>query len=485
MNSSVLLRGVSAGALLLAFASDALAQQALPTIDVGGGHRAPATRGPGAPTGEPARQSASDGSHRNLPSKPKTPEEGYVVRDASTAPRPTSQSGKRRCRSMSCRGRSWSTRTTRPSRRRWRMCRACARTTTNWRLQLQDPRLPEPLHLPQQPRHSGDGNPACSTPPISNESRCLKGPASVLFGRAEPGGLINLITKQPLDSPRYVVEQQIGSFDHYRTQWDFSSPIAQVPGLAYRVSGAYQNNGSFRAFQGAESACSLRRSSAIVRPTGRSSRSTPNILGQSAQSDIGVPTIGPRPAPIPLSRSFQEPNDPRDRIENFNISYKFRQNLNEDWKITNRFLYAAAPIFDKPNITPLCSRRSASTRMGARCNVSANTRTRGAEPSRPTLTWKANLTRSAGNTHFSWGSTISTPTTTITSVMVPRLIPLTFSIRSTEPCRPWPIGMPGSDQISNFTRRFSRDRKGFMFRTMSPGSTGCMCSSACDTTSPT
>ena len=80
----------------------------------------------------------------------------------------------------------------------------------------------------------------------------LKGPASVLYGRMEPGGLVNFVTKRPLDREQYRIEQQIGSYDHYRTQWDLTAPIEEIPGLAYRFSGAYQNNRSFRTFQRGE-----------------------------------------------------------------------------------------------------------------------------------------------------------------------------------------------------------------------------------------
>jgi iron complex outermembrane receptor protein len=38
----------------------------------------------------------------------------------------------------------------------------------------------------------------------------LKGPGSILFGRAEPGGVINLVTKQPLSTPYYSVQQLWG-----------------------------------------------------------------------------------------------------------------------------------------------------------------------------------------------------------------------------------------------------------------------------------
>ena len=84
MNSSVLLRGVSASALLFAFASEcAHAQQALPTISIGGRQRPPSTHVSGPPTGEPA--TSDSGPSSNFPSEPKTPAEGYVVNDAITA----------------------------------------------------------------------------------------------------------------------------------------------------------------------------------------------------------------------------------------------------------------------------------------------------------------------------------------------------------------------------------------------------------------
>jgi iron complex outermembrane receptor protein len=180
----------------------------------------------------------------------------------------------------------------------------------------------------------------------------LKGPASTLYGRAEPGGLISIVTKRPLDQPRYVVEQQIGSYDHYRTQWDFSTPIASTSGLATRISGAYQNSGSFRKFQGGDRV--------FVAPvvSYRPSEWTEftvdtQFLSNRTQSDIGQPPLGPYgnlPWPLPNNRSFQEPNDPRDRNDTYSISYNLRQNLNEDWKVTNRFLYTESWL-GKPMIS--------------------------------------------------------------------------------------------------------------------------------------
>jgi len=45
----------------------------------------------------------------------------------------------------------------------------------------------------------------------------LKGPAAMLFGHLEPGGIVNLVVKRPLDTPYYWVQVQPGSFGLTRT----------------------------------------------------------------------------------------------------------------------------------------------------------------------------------------------------------------------------------------------------------------------------
>jgi iron complex outermembrane receptor protein len=353
MNSSVLLRGVSASALLFAFASEcAHAQQALPTISIGGRQRPPSTHVSGPPTGEPA--TSDSGPSSNFPSEPKTPAEGYVVNDAITATktdipiRETPVSVNVVPKQVMI---DQNNTTVQEALENVPGVRSNNNELEGYNFKI---RGFQSLNIYRNNLSFGNVSPGILDTANLERIEVLKGPASVLFGRAEPGGLINLVTKQPLDRARYVVDQQFGSFSWYRTQWDFSSPVAEVPGLAYRVSGAYQNNGSFRGYSGGGERV-LVAPVVSYRPSAWTELTLEGqYSGQKAQSDVGIPTIGPRPAPVPLSRSYQEANDPRDRLESYLVSYKLRQNLNEDWKVTNRFLYAAAPIFDKPNITPLC-----------------------------------------------------------------------------------------------------------------------------------
>lgn len=72
----------------------------------------------------------------------------------------------------------------------------------------------------------------------------LKGPASALSGKGEPGGSINIVTKAPLDHFHASGEISYASFDTWRGSFDIGGPAAD--GIAARVIGVYQAGDSFR-----------------------------------------------------------------------------------------------------------------------------------------------------------------------------------------------------------------------------------------------
>lgn len=74
----------------------------------------------------------------------------------------------------------------------------------------------------------------------------LKGPGSILYGRAEPGGIINMVTKKPQAEQRTEVQQQAGSWDSYRTTIDTMGTFTADKSLLYRVNVAYEDADSFR-----------------------------------------------------------------------------------------------------------------------------------------------------------------------------------------------------------------------------------------------
>ncbi|MGF1566530.1 MAG: TonB-dependent siderophore receptor [Nodosilinea sp.] len=74
----------------------------------------------------------------------------------------------------------------------------------------------------------------------------LRGPASVLFGQGEPGGIINLVPKRPLGEPFYDVSASVDSFGSYDGTVDLSGPITSDSTLRYRLNLSYENFDSFR-----------------------------------------------------------------------------------------------------------------------------------------------------------------------------------------------------------------------------------------------
>jgi iron complex outermembrane receptor protein len=72
----------------------------------------------------------------------------------------------------------------------------------------------------------------------------LKGPASALSGKGEPGGSINIVTKAPLAHAHASAELGYGSFDTWRAVGDAGGPLSET--ISARMVGAYQTTDGFR-----------------------------------------------------------------------------------------------------------------------------------------------------------------------------------------------------------------------------------------------
>ncbi|WP_207531842.1 TonB-dependent receptor [Desertivirga arenae] len=67
----------------------------------------------------------------------------------------------------------------------------------------------------------------------------IKGPASSLFSTASPGGVVNIVTKQPLFTKKYEVQATYGTYNQYRLMADATGPLSSK--LAYRFIVGYEN----------------------------------------------------------------------------------------------------------------------------------------------------------------------------------------------------------------------------------------------------
>lgn len=65
----------------------------------------------------------------------------------------------------------------------------------------------------------------------------LKGPASILYGQAQAGGLVNLVSKMPTAAPLHELGFEFGNFAHLESTFDFSGPLDAEGKYLYRITG--------------------------------------------------------------------------------------------------------------------------------------------------------------------------------------------------------------------------------------------------------
>lgn len=76
----------------------------------------------------------------------------------------------------------------------------------------------------------------------------LKGPSGLLYGKSEPGGLVNMVSKKPTTETHASLSQDIGSDDHSRTVLDVSGSLNEEQTLRARAILAKESYGSWRKY---------------------------------------------------------------------------------------------------------------------------------------------------------------------------------------------------------------------------------------------
>ncbi|WP_298965475.1 TonB-dependent siderophore receptor [uncultured Methylobacterium sp.] len=159
----------------------------------------------------------------------------------------------------------------------------------------------------------------------------LKGPASVLYGRGDPGGLINIVTRQPTFAPSAEASIQGGSFGFRRVQGTVSSALPGVENFAGRVSFAAQTDPTFRNFGDRDNSRFFVAPAFTWNP-GPDTRVTfiGEFTRQDSQYDEGLIARNGRVPLGDISRYYGTPNSRYNANSNFGtlkIEHDFNENL--------------------------------------------------------------------------------------------------------------------------------------------------------------
>jgi iron complex outermembrane recepter protein len=202
----------------------------------------------------------------------------------------------------------------------------------------------------------------------------LRGPASVLYGQGEPGGLVNLVTELPTSEPYYALNAAVGNFSFYSPSVDLSGPLNSEGTIGYRLNARYQNSGTFVDFVGFERA--------FVAPVFQFELGPDttlvlegSYLRDSRQIYPGLPAVGtvlPNPlGDIPRSRYLGEPDFSNVTYQIFDVGYRLEHQFSENLTLRNAFRLEIADVLNRDliGLGPLLAdnrtvRRNASTTTG-------------------------------------------------------------------------------------------------------------------------
>lgn len=166
----------------------------------------------------------------------------------------------------------------------------------------------------------------------------LKGPASILYGALEPGGIINYVTKKPQPVASYSIGQQIGSEDFFRTATDITGPLTEDRSLLYRFNAAYTNTDSFR------HDIELERVAVAPSISWAPTDDTDflvdlSYLHEEQPYDTGVP-LGLDGEPLASRDTFFGDSDLDGRtIDDYVASYELSHAFNDVWSLRNQFQF--------------------------------------------------------------------------------------------------------------------------------------------------
>ena len=158
----------------------------------------------------------------------------------------------------------------------------------------------------------------------------LKGPRAALFGRGEPGGTVNLVTKRPTFKTAGEVRLAAGSFDTLRLDADWTAPLSDT--VAIRLVGFAEDAGSFRDTvktkkHGASPSLAWRLGAAsqLVYELELSQLEIP--------FDRGVLALNGQLGAIPRSRFLGEPGDGPLKAEVRGHQLEFQHEFSRDWSL--------------------------------------------------------------------------------------------------------------------------------------------------------
>lgn len=168
----------------------------------------------------------------------------------------------------------------------------------------------------------------------------LRGPASILYGAVEPGGVINLVSKKPLFEPFYEVQLQAGNRAFWRPRIDLSGPLTTDRSLRYRLNVAYETSDPFQDFEQENEQFLV--SPVLAWSPGDRTDLTVRLqyFENEAPTNNGLVAFGDGVVDVPFDTITTSPDDPGIRETNLFVGYDLEHRFSDRWRLRNAFRFS-------------------------------------------------------------------------------------------------------------------------------------------------
>lgn len=199
----------------------------------------------------------------------------------------------------------------------------------------------------------------------------MKGPASVLYGQAQPGGLVNLVTKRPGLGDFGELRLEAGSYDRFQGAFDTNAAVGDEWQL--RATGLLRDADTHIDY--VEDNRQFIAPALTWRPNDRTSLT---VLSTYQHDDASgtqfMPANGSVFATqfgrIPISRFLGDPNWDRFDREQYSLGYHLEHALDETWTLRQNIRYSGIDTkWRQVYTTGLLSDNRTITRFGFEANI--------------------------------------------------------------------------------------------------------------------
>ena len=183
---------------------------------------------------------------------------------------------------------------------------------------------------------------AVTEPYAMERIELLKGPASVLYGNAAPGGIINRVMKLPRSEPLREIKVQGGSFERRQVAGDFAGKLAADDTWTYRLTGLMRRSDTSidnipddRNFSAASIRWQPSAKSSLTLLANYQHNETAYMDGLPAQGTV-LPNIN---GDIKRDRFIGEPGFDKFEVTNQTLGYLFRHQFTDSVVFRQNLLY--------------------------------------------------------------------------------------------------------------------------------------------------